>query len=64
MTKKELSQLKEDDVIYEYDFFYTVIKTYKSGVLTRYKWKNQYGTFSDDKFFKNKELLHDNFIVL
>ena len=48
MNIKELSQIKEEDVIYDKSvgIVYNILKVYKSGVLAYWKWTNSYGRFS------------------
>lgn len=66
MNKKELSQLKEKDAIYDKSsgIAYNVTKIYKSGILAYWKWSNSYGRFTEDKFLKNEELLCKDMIIL
>ena len=66
MNIKELSQIKEKDVIYDESakIAYNVIKVYKNGILTYWKWTNSYGRFTEDKFLKNEELLDKNMILM
>ena len=66
MNIKELSQLKEKDVIYDESLgiTYIVTRIYKSGILAYCKWANFYGRFTEDKFLKNEELLCKDMIIL
>lgn len=66
MSIKELSQIKEEDVIYDKStgIVYNVIKIYKSGILTYREWANLYGRFTEDKFLKNEELLCKDMILV
>ena len=66
MNTKELSQIKEKDVIYDESegIAYNVIKIYKSGILTYWEWTNPYGSFTEEKFFKNEELLYKEMMLL
>ena len=62
MNIKELSQLKEKDVIYDESLgiTYIVTRIYKSGILAYCKWAR----FTEDKFLKNEELLCKDMIIL
>lgn len=66
MNIKELSQIKEEDVIYDKSdgIAYKVIKLYKSGILTYCEWTNSYGKFTENKFLKNEELLCKDIILM
>lgn len=66
MSIKELSQLKEEDVIYDKSdgISYKVTKIYKSGILTYWEWTNSYGRFTKNKFFKNEELICEDMILI
>lgn len=66
MTTKELSQIKENDVIYDKSarIAYNVIKAYKSGILTYWEWTNPYGRFTENKFLKHKELLCKDIVLM
>ena len=66
MTTKELSQIKEDDIIYDesMDIAYHVIKIYKSGILTYWEWANPYGRFSENRFLENEELLCKDMMLI
>ena len=66
MNIKELSQIKEEDIIYDKSvgIAYNILKVYKSGVLAYCEWTNSYGRFTEDKFLKNEELLCKNMIIL
>jgi len=66
MNTNELSQIKENDVIYDESagVFYNVIKIYKSGILTYWRWTNSYGRFTERKYFKYGELLCKDMILL
>jgi hypothetical protein len=66
MSIKELSQLKEENIIYDRTarIAYNIIKIYKNGILTYYEWTNSYGRFTEDKFLKNEELLCKDMIIL
>lgn len=66
MKIKELSQIKEEDVIYDESagIAYNVIKIYKSGILTYWEWTNSYGRFTENKFLKNEELLCKDMILM
>ena len=56
MSIKELSQLKEENVIYDraVGIAYNIIKIYKSGILTYWEWTNSYGRFTENRFLKKK----------
>lgn len=66
MTTKELSQIKEGDVIYDKSagIAYNVIKLFKSGILTYWEWTNSYGRFTEDKFLKHEELLCKDIMLM
>lgn len=66
MNIKELSQIEEEDVIYDGSagIAYNVIKIYKSGILTYWEWTNPYGRFTENKFLKNEELLCKDMILV
>jgi len=66
MNVRELSQIEEKDIIYDRSegIAYYIIKIYKSGVLTYWKWTNSYGRFTENKFFKNEELLDKDIILI
>ena len=66
MNAKELSQIKEEDIIYDRsdEIAYKILKIYKSGILTYWEWTNPYGRFTKDKFFKNKELLCKDIMLI
>lgn len=66
MKTKELSRIKEEDVIYDESagIAYNVIQIYKSGILTYWEWTNSYGRFTENKFFKNEELLCKDMILI
>ncbi len=66
MKIKELSQIKEEDVIYDESagIAYNIIKIYKSGILTYWEWTNSYGRFTENKFLKNEELLCEDIVLM
>lgn len=66
MNIRELSQVKEKNVIYDESIgvAYNVLKIYNSGILTYWEWTNSYGKFAENIFFKNKELLCKDMILL
>jgi hypothetical protein len=66
MNIKELSQIKEEDIIYDRrtEIAYNIIKIYKNGILTYYEWTNSYGRFTENKFLKKEELLCKDMIIL
>lgn len=66
MTVKELSQIKEEDVIYDESagIAYKVIGKCKSGILAYWTWDNIYGKFTDRKYFKYEELLCEDMILI
>ena len=66
MNAKELSQIKENDVIYDESagIAYNVIKICKSGILTYRAWDNTYGRFTECKYFKYEELLCKDIILM
>lgn len=66
MTINELSQIKEEDVIYDKSsgIAYNVIKLFKSGILAYWEWTNPYGKFTENKFLKNEELLCNDMILV
>lgn len=66
MNAKELSQIRENDVIYDEStgIAYNVIKICKSGILTYWKWDNIYGIFTENKYLKYEELLCKHMILL
>lgn len=69
MNKKELSRIKEEDVIYDKSMgiAYNIIKICKSGILTYWEWANPcypYGIFTENKFLKNEELLCKDMILM
>lgn len=66
MNIKELSQIKEEDIIYDEStgIFYNVINIYKSGIFTYLEWTNSYGRFTENKFLKYEELLCENMILI
>lgn len=66
MNAKELSQIKEENMIYDKSdgIAYKILKIYKSGILTYWEWTNPYGRFTEDRFFKNEELLCKDMIIL
>ena len=66
MSKKELLQLKKEDVFYDKSagIAYNILKIYKSGVLAYWEWTNSYGRFTENKFLKNEELLCKDMILV
>ena len=66
MNIKELSQIKEEDVIYDKSarIAFNVVKIYKNGILTYWEWTNSHGRFTEDKFLKNEELLCKDMILM
>lgn len=66
MSIKELSQLKEENVIYDRTAgtAYNIIKIYKNGILTYYEWTNSYGRFTENRFLKKEELLCKDMILI
>lgn len=66
MTTKELSQIKEGDVIYDESggIVYDVIKVYESGLLTDWRWANSCGRFIEDYFLTYEELLCKDIMLI
>ena len=66
MTREELSQIEEENIIYDESdgTAYYVIKVCKSGILTYNKWTNSYGEFIGHKFLINEDLLCKDMILL
>lgn len=66
MTKKELSQIKEEDVIYDESvgIVYYVIKVYESGILTDWRWVNSCGRHIENEFLTYEELLCENMMLM
>jgi len=66
MKAKELSQIKEENVIYDKSdgIAYNVIKIYKNGILTYWEWFNSYGRFTENKFLRNEELLCGDIMLI
>lgn len=66
MNIRELSQVKEKNIIYDESIgtAYNILKIYNSGILTYWEWTNSCGRFTENKFFKNKELLCKDMILL
>lgn len=67
MTRKELKELKESDILVEnenYDLTYTVEHIYKSGISAYTSWRNCIGTFIEDKFVRNEELLTNSWSTI
>lgn len=59
LLEDKLSQIKEGDVIYDEsgEIVYYVIKVYKSGILTDWRWVNSCGRHIENEFLTYEELL-------
>ena len=66
MNTMELSQIKEEDAIYDQSagIVYKVITKCKSGILTHWTWDNLYGRFTECKYFKYEEVLCKDMILM
>ena len=65
MSKRELSQVKEGDAIYDKcdKMSYSVVKLFKRGILVYREWTNTNGRFSEYNMLKKIELLRDDVIL-